>query len=397
MPQAEAERRTQPAVDGAVVERRAAGRSGRLTEPSVGHERHMHQRQHPAQQQRHGQHDEQIAHVDTRRIGREEDRQERKDGDQRRAQQRHRRLPADGRHRLAARFPEFQVDQDAVHDHDGIVDQHSHGQDERRQRHALHRSVGHPQNQERSHDGHHQTDADDHSAAETHRKHQNGHDDHHRLDQVYQKRPQRILDPLGLVENLVAGDSRREALGLQLGQTAFHLGPDLDDVAARSRRDGDAERTLPLVGHLVAHGFGVAVLHARDVAQPQLVVLVPLDDHALDLLHGAELVGDGHADAVGPVVVISGIVDVVLPVERRQRLGRTDAEHRHLFGQDRNVDALFAFAVDLDTRHTVQIAQLAFEQAGIIRQLPLRKTVARERIEHSVDQSEVVLHDDRRS
>ena len=195
----------------------------------------------------------------------------------------------------------------------------------------------------------------------------------------------------------MAGDSRREALGLQLGQTAFHLGPDLDDVAARSRCDGDAERTLALVGHLVAHGFGVAVLHARDVAQPQLVVLVPLDDHALDLLHGAELVGDSHADAVGPVVVISGIVDVVLPVERRQRLGRTDAEHRHLFGQDRNVDALLAFAVDLDTRHTVQIAQLAFEQAGIIRQLPLRKTVARERIEHSVDQSEVVLHDDRRS
>ena len=159
MPQAEAERRTQPAVDSTVVERRAAGRSSRLTEPCVGHERHMHQRQHPAQQQRHGQHDEQIAHVDTRRIGREEDRQERKDGDQRRTQQRHRRLPADGRHRLAARFPEFQVDQDAVHDHDGIVDQHSHGQDERRQRHALHRSVGHPQNQERSHDGHHQTDA----------------------------------------------------------------------------------------------------------------------------------------------------------------------------------------------------------------------------------------------
>ena len=136
---------------------------------------------------------------------------------------------------------------------------------------------------------------------------------------------------------------------------------------------------------------------ARNVAQPQLIVLVPLNDHALDLLHGAKLIGHGHPNTIRPVVVVTGIVDIVLSVERRQRLGRTYAEHRHLLGQNRDIDALLAFAVNLDARHAVQIAQFAFQQTGVIRQLPFRETVARQRVQHAVNQSEIVLHDNRSS
>ena len=134
------------------------------------------------------------------------------------------------------------------------------------------------------------------------------------------------------------------------------------------------------------------MLHGGDVAQPQLVVFVPLDDHAFDLLHGPELVGDGHPDPVGTVVVIARIIGIVLSVERRQHLGRRDAERGHLLREHRNVDALLPFAVNRDAGHALQIADLAADELGVVREPAFGQSVARQSVEHAVDQSEVVLH-----
>ena len=52
-------------------------------ELAVGHQGYMHQGEYPAEQQRDGQYDEEVAGIDTGGVGREEDRQEGDDGNQR--------------------------------------------------------------------------------------------------------------------------------------------------------------------------------------------------------------------------------------------------------------------------------------------------------------------------
>ena len=102
---------------------RGIGLDGRMQIP-VGHQRDMDQRQHPAQQQGHRQHN--VARIDSRGVGRHEDGQESYDGYQRGPQQRHGGLPPDGGHGLHPVLAGFQVHQYAVDDDDGVVHQHTH-------------------------------------------------------------------------------------------------------------------------------------------------------------------------------------------------------------------------------------------------------------------------------
>ena len=105
----------------------------------------MHECQYPTQQQRHGKDDEQVSHVYARRIGRKEDGQEGKDGNQSCPQKRHGRPFTYGSHRFHAWLAPFQVYQDAVNYHDGIVYQHSHCENKSSQRYPLHGTVHHAQ------------------------------------------------------------------------------------------------------------------------------------------------------------------------------------------------------------------------------------------------------------
>ena len=122
--------------------------------------------------------------IDTRCVGREENGQEGQNGDQCCTQQRHGCLPANGCHGLHTLLAALQIDQDAVDDHNRIIDQHTHGEDEGAERDALHGSVQGVEEQEGAEYGDNQADADDESALETHRDHQDENHDHDRFDQV---------------------------------------------------------------------------------------------------------------------------------------------------------------------------------------------------------------------
>ncbi len=108
----------------------------------------MHQCQHPTEQQGDSQHNEEIARIDTCRVGRHENGQESYDGNQRGAQQRHGGLSSDGCHGFHPVFSGFQVHQYAVDDDNGIIHQHAHGQHKCSQRYALHGSSGELQEEE---------------------------------------------------------------------------------------------------------------------------------------------------------------------------------------------------------------------------------------------------------
>ena len=96
-------------------------------------------------------------------------------------------MTAYGGQGLHARFACLQIDQDAVNDYDGVIYQHTHGQDEGSERYALHGAPCAEQEEKRSEHGNDQADADDHATLEAHGPHEDEHYNGHRLDQVDDK------------------------------------------------------------------------------------------------------------------------------------------------------------------------------------------------------------------
>ena len=104
----------------------------------------------------------------------------------------------------------------------------------------------------------------------------------------------------------------------------------------------------------------------RNISQAELVILMALYNHIANLLYLAEFVIDSHAHAFWPVVVISGIIDAILPLQRGEYLRRRNAQCRHTFRQHLNVDALLSFSVYSDTSHVFNVCQLPLDQSGIV-------------------------------
>ena len=134
------------------------------------------------------------------------------------------------------------------------------------------------------------------------------------------------------------------------------------------------------------------MLHCGNILEPQLVVLVSLDDHISDLLRRPELVAHGHPYPVVAVVVVSSIVDVVLAVQGREDFSRCYPEGGHPVGPYAYVDAFLPFSVDVDPGHAREVADLALQETGIVGKLILPESVPGEGEHHSVNQSEIVLH-----
>ena len=99
--------------------------------------RDMRQRQHPTQQQGYRQHNKQIPHVLARRIRGNKDREKRQNSNQRGPQQRHRRLLRYICQRSRPFHAPLQINQYPVDNHDRIIHQHPHGNNQRPQRNPL--------------------------------------------------------------------------------------------------------------------------------------------------------------------------------------------------------------------------------------------------------------------
>ena len=160
--------------------------------------RDMRQRQHPTQQQGYRQHDKQIPHVLSRRVRGNKNREESQYGNQRGPQQRHGRLLRYIRQRRRTLHAPFQIYQYPVDNHDRVVHQHSHGNNQRSQRNPLQRPVKKIKHHERPQHDNHQSRTDNHPAPEPHGKHQHQNHDYHRFHQINHENINGIPHPVRL-------------------------------------------------------------------------------------------------------------------------------------------------------------------------------------------------------
>ena len=200
--------------------------------------------QHPAQQQRDGDHDEERREQLARDVGREVDRQEGEHGDERRSQQRH----GGALHGVEDGGPlagaALHVDQGGVVDHDRVIHQHTHRDDDRRQRHALQRDAGRLHVDQGAEDGEDQAAADQEPVLQADEEEQYDHHRQHGENQVEDE----ALVGHGRLMPLVVDDVEVVALrhilaGLVdvVGHTPGHL----HHIAIGDGRDGDAHGRLP--------------------------------------------------------------------------------------------------------------------------------------------------------
>ena len=128
--------------------------------------------------------------------------------------------------------PRFFVDQNAVHDDDGIVDQHPHGDNKGTQRDTLQGRSAHQQDGERYGDRENEAESDNQTAAQSHGEDQDQNDDGNRFDQIPHKGGDRFIHLVGLKEDLVGGESGREGLH-RFGQSCIDR---LADIGHDGRR-----------------------------------------------------------------------------------------------------------------------------------------------------------------
>ena len=257
----------------------------------------------------------------------------------------------------------------------------------------MHGAVHISQHQERTKDDDRQTGTYDEAAAESHGKHQYNDHDEDGLYEVEYKLSQGFGHSLGLIEHLVAIHSCRETLLLEFGYSLLHGLAHLHYVRRAGRSHEDAQGRLPVIGDGIAYRTLRALLHLGDVCQSELVVLMSLDDHSFYVLHLSELVGHGHTHSLVAIVIISSIGSLVLTVQRGQYLGGQDSQTGHLVLQQTYVYAILLLAIDIHTVHIIHVGQFALHQLGIVIQFPVRQSISREHIEHTIDQREVLLGD----
>ena len=175
--------------------------------------------------------------------------------------------------------------------HDGVVDQHPHGDDESGERRAVEPLAEQAHQQQRASDGEEQRTSDERTGTHPHHDHDDGNDDGQRFGQIEGK------GGIGLAGDAVLGIEHRELhahghLPLQLvehppdGPAAAH------HVDARLGRDADTDGPAAIDAHEALRRRGVAPLDARHVAQA--VLLARRGDE--------QLVGDILQRAVGPLL-----------------------------------------------------------------------------------------------
>ena len=93
----------------------------------------MDQSENPAEEERYSQDDEEVTDINAGSIGGKEDGEESEDCNQGSTQQRHCRFLADGGKSLRPWFAGGEVNEDTIDYDYGIIDEHTHSEDERSQ------------------------------------------------------------------------------------------------------------------------------------------------------------------------------------------------------------------------------------------------------------------------
>ena len=101
-----------------------------------------------------------------------------------------------------------------------------------------------------------------------------------------------------MIEYLVTLHACGQAAFFQLRQLLFYGSAHFHDVRTAGSCDEDSLRPFAVEEQFVAGRFFVSFLDAGDVAHAELVVVMPLYQHAAYIFHCPELVADGDADAL---------------------------------------------------------------------------------------------------
>ena len=362
----------------------------------VPEQRRLRQGQHPAQQQRKGQHDEQRFHdLGHRRRGQIQ-RQEREYGDQRGAQQAPPRGVGsvdDGR--AACRAPQHGLLR-IVGDDDGVVDEHAHCDDESRQRGAVQPFAQELHQQQRAADREQQRTADQHPGAESHDEHDDQDDDGDRFGQIEDERG------VGLAGDAVFGIEHRQLhahghLARERGQHAVDLLPGLHHVDARFGRNADAHGAAAVDAHHRLRRFGIAPFDTGDVAQPVLLARGGDQQLVRKIVEG--LVGSvlEYLYAEFPGLFLPAVDDGVLLTDGRNDGFGTDGEVGQRREADIDVDHGRLLAVKSHLLHAVDRHEGRFQSLGPVAQLrPRESPVDGETVIDAVNIAEIVGNGDLR-
>ena len=388
----------QQAVEGA-VEARVVGNAGDRfhLEHEIAEQRRLRQGQHPAQQQREGQHDEQRLDDFGHRRGGEVQRQKREYGDQRGPQQ----APPRGvgsldNGRAACRAPQHGL-LCIVGDDDGVVDEHAHRDDETGQRGAVQPLAQKLHQEQRAADREEQRTADQHPGAEAHDEHDDQNDDRNRLGEVENERG------IGLPGDAVLGIEHRQLhaqrhLPRERSQQGFDLRTGLHHVDALLGRDADAHGAAAVDAHHRLRRLGVAPLDAGDVAQA--VLFARRGDQQLVRKVVERLVGSVlenlYLEFSG--LLLAAVDDGILLADGRDDGFGTDGE----IGQRRHADIDVhhgrLFAVEGHLLHAVDRHERRFEPLRPVAQFgPGEAPVDRKPVVDAVHVAEIVGDGHRRS
>ena len=389
---------SQQAVESA-VEARVVGIAGDRfhLEHEIAEQRRLRQGQHPAQQQREGQHDEQRLDDLGHRRGGEVQRQKREYGDQRGPQQAPPRGVGsldDGR--AACRAPQHGL-LCIVGDDDGVVDEHAHRDDETGQRGAVQPLAQKLHQEQRAADREEQRTADQHPGAEAHDEHDDQNDDRNRLGEVENERG------IGLPGDAVLGIEHRQLhaqrhLPRERSQQGFDLRTGLHHVDALLGRDADAHGAAAVDAHHRLRRLGVAPLDAGDVAQA--VLFARRGDQQLVRKVVERLVGSVlenlYLEFSG--LLLAAVDDGILLADGRDDGFGTDGE----IGQRRHADIDVhhgrLFAVKGHLLHAVDRHERRFEPLRPVAQFgPGEASVDRKPVVDAVHVAEIVGDGHRRS
>gem|GEM_PF-6153880 len=388
----------QETVEGA-VETRVVGIAGGgfHFEHEIAEQRRLRQGQHPAQQQRKGQHDEQRLDDLGHRRGREVQRQKREYGDQRSSQQ----APPRGVGSVDDGAAACHAPQHGllciVGDDDGVIDEHAHRDDETGERRAVQPLAQKLHQEQRAADRKEQRTADQHPGAEAHDEHDDPDDDRNRLGEVEDERG------VGLPGDAVLGIEHRQLhaqghLPREGSQQRIDLRSGLHHVDAVLGRDADAHGTAAVDAHHRLRRLGVTPLDAGDVAQA--VLFARGGDQQLVRKVVERLVGPvfENLDLEFPGLLLAAVDDGILLADGRDDGFGTDGE----IGQRRHADVDVhhgrLLAVEGHLLHAVDRHERRFEPLRPVAQFgPGEPPVDRKPVVDAVHVAEIVGDGHRRS
>ena len=219
-----------------------------------------------------------------------------------------------------------------------------------------------------------------------------GQHDHHRLDQHLDEFAHRIGHRLGLVLHLLQRHAERQAF-FDLRAHVLQRFAERDDVAALGHRHTQRNHLVAVVVHLDLRRVDQAALDLRDVAQPQLVARSTTNRHGTQLLDVVELAAHAHLHHVQRRLHRAGRFDGVLRAQLAQHLVHVQPQLGQALLRDFDVDLLVLHAEQLDLGHVLHAQQLLARVVGKLLQLGIRKTIARQRVDHAVHVAEIVVEE----